>query len=181
MIEGDGFFVTRGGTEQLYTRAGSFDFDATGKLVTPDGKILQGWMADAQGVVNPNGPIGDLSVPYGQLVNPSRHHHRQRRRQHPVGDGGRRLAADRHHDVRQPGRPAEGLLQLHEDRPPANAWTLDIVHANGVTLVSNAAVTFDAAGALTVPASGSTARVHARPGRHLPELDRTRSPSTCPA
>ena len=27
-------------------------------------------MADANGVVNPNGPIEDLSVPYGQLVNP---------------------------------------------------------------------------------------------------------------
>ena len=70
MIEGDGFFVTRSGTEQLYTRAGSFDFDGTGKLVTPDGSVLQGWMADANGVINPNGPIEDLSVPYGQVVAP---------------------------------------------------------------------------------------------------------------
>ncbi len=70
MIEGDGFFVTKAGTEQLYTRAGSFDFDASGKLVTPDGSVLQGWMAGADGVVNANGPVGDLSVPYGQLTNP---------------------------------------------------------------------------------------------------------------
>ncbi|WP_324276106.1 flagellar hook-basal body complex protein [Blastococcus brunescens] len=71
MIEGDGFFVTRGtGGEQLFTRAGSLDFDASGKLVTPDGAVLQGWMADEDGLVNPNGPVGDLSVPYGQLVNP---------------------------------------------------------------------------------------------------------------
>ena len=70
MIEGDGFFVTRAGNEQLYTRAGSFDFDSTGKLVTPDGSILQGWMADASGTINPNGPIKDLSVPYGQTVAP---------------------------------------------------------------------------------------------------------------
>jgi flagellar hook protein FlgE len=71
MIEGDGFFVTSGaGGEQLYTRAGSFDFDGAGKLVTPDGSILQGWMANADGVINPNGPIGDLSVPYGQVVAP---------------------------------------------------------------------------------------------------------------
>jgi len=71
MIEGDGFFVTRGtGGEQLFTRAGSLDFDGTGKLVTPDGSILQGWMAQADGTVNPNGPIGDLSVPYGQIVAP---------------------------------------------------------------------------------------------------------------
>jgi flagellar hook protein FlgE len=70
MIEGDGFFVTRAGTEQLFTRAGSFSFDGAGNLVTPGGAVLQGWMADADGVVNPNGPIEDLKVPYGQVVAP---------------------------------------------------------------------------------------------------------------
>jgi flagellar hook protein FlgE len=70
MIEGDGFFVTRTGTEQLYTRAGSFDFDGNGKLVTPDGSVLQGWMVQADGTINSNGPITDLSVPYGQVVAP---------------------------------------------------------------------------------------------------------------
>src|SRR3712207_3935101 len=70
MIEGDGFFVTRSGTEQLFTRAGSCEFDANGKLVTPDGTVLQGWMADASGVVNANGPITDLAIPYGQVVRP---------------------------------------------------------------------------------------------------------------
>jgi len=72
MIEGDGFFVTRGpGGEQLYTRAGSFDFDAGGRLTTPDGSILQGWVADADGSINPNGPVEDLSVPYGAGVAPT--------------------------------------------------------------------------------------------------------------
>ena len=71
MIEGDGFFVTRGpGGEQLYTRAGSFDFDANGRLTTPDGSILQGWRADGNGAINPNGPIEDLTVPYGATVPP---------------------------------------------------------------------------------------------------------------
>ncbi|SDF25843.1 flagellar hook protein FlgE [Blastococcus aurantiacus] len=71
MIEGDGFFVTRGpGGEQLYTRAGSFDFDAGGRLTTPDGSILQGWRADANGAINANGPIEDLTVPYGATVPP---------------------------------------------------------------------------------------------------------------
>jgi flagellar hook protein FlgE len=65
MINGDGFFVTKSGNQQLYTRAGSFDFDGTGRLVTPDGSLLQGWMA-TNGSVNTNGPIGDLSVPFGQ-------------------------------------------------------------------------------------------------------------------
>jgi flagellar hook protein FlgE len=69
MISGDGFFVTKSGNQQLYTRAGSFDFDGSGRLVTPDGNFLQGWMA-TNGAVNTNGPIGDLSVPFGQSLAP---------------------------------------------------------------------------------------------------------------
>jgi len=69
MISGDGFFVTKSGNQQTYTRAGSFDFDGSGRLVTPDGNVLQGWMA-TNGVVNTNGPIGDLSVPFGQTLPP---------------------------------------------------------------------------------------------------------------
>ena len=59
MISGDGFFMTKVGNENLYTRAGSFDFDGVGNLVTPDGGILQGWMA-TNGVVDTNGPLQNL-------------------------------------------------------------------------------------------------------------------------
>jgi flagellar hook protein FlgE len=59
MISGDGFFVTNRGGQQLYTRAGAFGFDADGRLVGPDGGILQGWAADG-GVVNTGGPLRDL-------------------------------------------------------------------------------------------------------------------------
>ncbi|MGY5884497.1 flagellar hook protein FlgE [Modestobacter lacusdianchii] len=70
MISGDGFFVTKVGNEQLYTRAGSFDTDGVGNLVTPDGAKLQGWMANALGVVDPNGPLVDLRIPTGQVLAP---------------------------------------------------------------------------------------------------------------
>jgi flagellar hook protein FlgE len=70
MISGDGFFVTQPGNgEQLYTRAGSFDFDSDGRLVTSNGAILQGWSA-VNGEVDTNGGIGDLSVPYGSVMSP---------------------------------------------------------------------------------------------------------------
>lgn len=62
MISGDGFFITSRGGRQLYTRAGSFGFDAGGRLVGPDGGILQGWTADAAGVVNTGSPIGDVTL-----------------------------------------------------------------------------------------------------------------------
>ncbi|MGY1680241.1 flagellar hook protein FlgE [Geodermatophilus sp. SYSU D01176] len=70
MISGDGFFVTRAGNEQLYTRAGSFNYDAAGNLVTPDGALLQGWMAD-DGVVDTNRAIGTLTVPFGDVMQPT--------------------------------------------------------------------------------------------------------------
>jgi flagellar hook protein FlgE len=69
MISGDGFFVTKTGNQQTYTRAGSFDFDAGGRLATPDGNILQGWMA-TNGTVDTNGPLKDLTIPFGQTLAP---------------------------------------------------------------------------------------------------------------
>ncbi|MGY1732341.1 flagellar hook protein FlgE [Geodermatophilus sp. SYSU D01045] len=71
MISGDGFFVTRAGNENLFTRAGSFDYDGAGNLVTPDGAQLQGWTAGADGTVNANGPIGPLTIPFGQVMSPT--------------------------------------------------------------------------------------------------------------
>ena len=68
MISGDGFFVVRKGTEQLYTRAGAFDFDATGQLVTPDGGLVQGWAADAAGNIDTNGQLVDLRLPIATLM-----------------------------------------------------------------------------------------------------------------
>ncbi len=70
MISGDGFFVTKFGNESLFTRAGSFDYDASGKIVTPDGAVLQGWMAE-DGAVNTNGAVTDLTVPFGQVMDPT--------------------------------------------------------------------------------------------------------------
>jgi flagellar hook protein FlgE len=67
MISGDGLFVTSLGGETLYTRAGSFDFDSAGRLVSPDGAIVQGWGAE-NGVVADGGPVGNISLPVGAIV-----------------------------------------------------------------------------------------------------------------
>jgi flagellar hook protein FlgE len=70
MISGDGFFVVNSVDEQLYTRAGAFNFDAEGKLVTPTGAAVQGWPA-VNGDVNTNAPIGDIRLPMGTLIAPN--------------------------------------------------------------------------------------------------------------
>ena len=167
MIEGDGFFVTRSGTEDLYTRAGSFDFDGDGKLVTPNGGVLQGWMANAAGVVNPNGPIGDLSVPYGQLVNP---------KQTTTGAlEGNLPAGAATGDTYQTGvtmYDSQGVEQkvfyTFTKAAAANTWSLDIKHANGTALVTGATVAFNAAGALTTPAAPGTLAAFTPPAATFP-------------
>ena len=67
MINGDGFFVTSLGGETLYTRAGSFNFDSAGRLVSPDGAIVQGWGAN-NGVVTDGGATGNITLPVGAIV-----------------------------------------------------------------------------------------------------------------
>jgi flagellar hook protein FlgE len=70
MIQGDGFFVVKSGGESLYTRAGSFTFDANGSLTTPTGQIVQGWGADIDGNVNTAGAPGDIKLPIGISLKP---------------------------------------------------------------------------------------------------------------
>ena len=69
MISGDGFFVVNKGAETLYTRAGAFSFDGAGRLTTTDGSIVQGWQG-VDGVVDVNGPLGDLTLPIGAALPP---------------------------------------------------------------------------------------------------------------
>lgn len=67
MISGDGFFVTRLGGETLYSRAGAFDFDAEGRLVSPDGAVVQGWNA-VNGEIVEGGAIGNITLPLQAVI-----------------------------------------------------------------------------------------------------------------
>jgi flagellar hook protein FlgE len=67
MISGDGFFVTQLGGETLYSRAGAFDFDAQGRLVSPSGAIVQGWNA-VDGVINQGGTTGNITLPLQSII-----------------------------------------------------------------------------------------------------------------
>jgi flagellar hook protein FlgE len=68
-IQGGGFFVVKNGDATVFTRAGNFQVDLSGNLLTPTGEKVQGWMA-AGGVVNTGGPTGDITVPVGTLQTP---------------------------------------------------------------------------------------------------------------
>jgi flagellar hook protein FlgE len=65
-IQGDSFFVVRKGNQSFYSRAGNFQVDAEGQLVSPaNGFIVQGRMYN-------NGQqldgIQDIKLPFGQKV-----------------------------------------------------------------------------------------------------------------
>ncbi|ALE93457.1 flagellar hook protein [Arthrobacter alpinus] len=69
MISGDGFFITSKGGQQSYARAGAFDFDSRGRLVSPDGALLQGWVAN-NGAVSTGGALGDIRISKDMVAPP---------------------------------------------------------------------------------------------------------------
>ncbi len=70
-IQGNGFFVLKdSGGNELYTRAGNFELDANGNLVTGNGQFVQGW-SEVNGVINTSSPIGNITVPTNALQAPT--------------------------------------------------------------------------------------------------------------
>ena len=70
-INGNGFFVVQNPSGQtLFTRAGNFQLDANGNLVTATGQFVQGWTEQA-GVLNTSGPVGNITLPSNALQTPS--------------------------------------------------------------------------------------------------------------
>jgi flagellar hook protein FlgE len=69
-IQGDGFFVLQDSAgAQLFSRAGNFQVDAQGHLLSAAGDSVLGWTQN-NGQVNTNGPIGAITVPVGTLQAP---------------------------------------------------------------------------------------------------------------
>ena len=61
-MNGNGFFVVDQGNTQLLTRAGDFQLDASGSLITANGQNVMGYGANG-GTVNLNGGLVPLALP----------------------------------------------------------------------------------------------------------------------
>lgn len=69
-IQGNGFFIVSTADQDLYTRAGNFTIDSSGRLVTGNGNgVVQGRIADADGNLS-NSAIEDLVIPLQQKTAP---------------------------------------------------------------------------------------------------------------
>ena len=66
-IQGSALFVLGDGSRQYYTRAGDFQLDADGRMVSPSsGYVVQGILADSAGNLSTTAAIGDIRIQLGQ-------------------------------------------------------------------------------------------------------------------
>jgi len=65
-ISGQGFFILSDGANQVYTRAGGFDFDTEGNLLVPGtGYKVMGYAADTTGTIDTNQALESIQIPVG--------------------------------------------------------------------------------------------------------------------
>ena len=68
-LSGNGLFVLKAGDQEYYTRNGGFAFDEQGYYVMPgNGLRVQGWNANADGIINTNGLAEDIVVPVNKTM-----------------------------------------------------------------------------------------------------------------
>lgn len=168
-VQGDGFFVLKNAAgSMLYTRAGNFQADKSGYLLTDTGDFVQGWttLDPLTGAVNTNGPVGNIIVPVGSLKPPTA------TTQFTVDlNLNSSAAADATSAFSTPVTVYDGLgnshvLTLQFQKTGANQWSYQLSmpgdEVGGGTAgapfpISGASgtLTFDSLGQLTDPAPGS--------------------------
>lgn len=67
-VDGNGFFVIQSGGTQKFARDGNFRLNANNVLTTARGDFVQGFQANAAGVITNNTTPGNLSIPVGQMT-----------------------------------------------------------------------------------------------------------------
>lgn len=150
-IIGNGFFVTRNDNSNLYTRAGNFTFSGSGRMVSQQGYILQGWMA-ANGAIDTSTPMQDIVFDPGMTSSPTATTYSQLGvnldSQAAVGDT-YAMAAQVYDSV-----GATHTLTYTFTKTANNAWSAAITSAEaGVNITpATTAMTFDSSGKLTAPA-----------------------------
>lgn len=165
-IQGDGFFVANIGGQQVYTRAGNFGFDAVGNLVTTDGALVQGWMADpVTKQINSTSPVGNLTMPPGQLIAPVQTTGVQlgNMLSANAATGATVVTAIEVYDTQGVGQD----IKFTFEKTDVNEWTVTAVDAAGNDLGDNV-LTFDPATGLLDSASEDPWEIEPEPADNFP-------------
>jgi len=147
-IQGDSFFVVSDGSQSFYTRAGNFQVDANGRLVTStNGFVVQGRVAE-DGVLTD--VVRDIRLPFGQRA--------PAQASSVLSLAGNLNAEAEVGDVRQTTITVYDAMGVRDEltitftRTGATSWDYEVEMANG-TAVSGASgtLTFDGTGRLADP------------------------------
>lgn len=152
-IQGNSFFVVGDGTQQFYTRAGNFQIDGIGRLVSANnGYVVQGRLAQA-GVLQQS--VGDITIPLNQRADANATSN--------VGIVGNLDAAAATGDVKQTlivvydsqGTSHDLVIDFTKTANP-NEWDFAISTPNGTNVSGDTGtMTFDSQGALIGPGNTS--------------------------
>jgi flagellar hook protein FlgE len=160
MIQGDGFFIQKTNGETLFTRGGALSFDGLGQLVSPTGSIMQGWVADANGAINTNGPINDIRLPLGATLAPKITENVALKGNLPadVADATELQTSVDVYDTLGAAHTLAVTLTKNAGTPPTWAIKVEDTSTDPATALtlSSATVSFDADGKLTTPSPITT-------------------------
>lgn len=173
-INGSGLFVVNDPTNDIsyYSRAGKFEWDKDGNLITPDGFIVQGYSLDpTTGAI---GPIEDVSLPNGtSSPNPTQNISFGMNLNSDAAVGDTFMSSITTYD----SLGSEAVLDIEFTRTAAGwDWTVAVDHDNpAASSPSTGTLVFDADGNLD-PAS--CVPPNANPTIQLANIDPATSPMT---
>ncbi|HTO91402.1 MAG TPA: flagellar hook protein FlgE [Candidatus Sulfotelmatobacter sp.] len=160
-IQGDSFFALNSGPARVYTRAGNFQLDSQGHLVSPSsGYLLQGINADPFGNFGNGATIGDIVIPLGQRA-PAQ----ATSQMSLTGNLDAGAAVGTTHTMSisvydSAGAPHQVDLTFTNTGPGAWSWTAS--SATATVTAGNGTVTFNANGSLasfTYPGGGASLNI----------------------
>src|SRR5690606_23788409 len=146
-IRGNGFFILMDGSQQYYTRAGVFDFDQEGWLVSKaSGMRVAGWNADpVSGLVDTNKPLEEIKIALDQTL-PARATTKVELTGNLSADAVSGDTVARTVTVFDSlGRRHELLVEFTPGGSP-NQWEYQVYYQNNPLLEEPGTITFDASG-----------------------------------
>jgi len=137
-INGDGFFVVRGGDRIYLTRAGNFTVNRFGELVTNSGLQVQGWAFDENGELR-SAALEDVRVPFSATAPP-------KQTENIYVRGNLNAEASTQDPVSltiTSNNPLYPTFTFRVERNDIYEWTGSIIDENGQVIATDIQITFD--------------------------------------
>jgi len=156
-LSGDGYFVVQQDGVDAYTRAGNFQLDSTGNLITAEGASVMGYAA-INSVVNTSAAVTPLKLPVGTTEAAKATENVSLTANLNAGSTVGTIYSTPETVYDSLG--ASHLATITFDKTAANAWTytvsLPAADYSGTATNTTGSMTFDSSGNLITPASNIT-------------------------